>query len=118
MTQDSDLTRLTLAQARDGLRAKSFSAQELTRSFIDRVAASDKLNAYILATPELALEAATRSDKRLADADPRPLEGLPIGVKDLFCTSGVRTTACSDILGDFTPTYESKVTENLWHKLA
>ena len=114
MTQDSDLTRLPLAQARDGLRAKSFSAQELTRSFIDRVAASDKLNAYILATPELALEAATRSDKRLADGDARPLEGLPIGVKDLFCTSGVRTTACSDILGDFTPTYESKVTENLW----
>ena len=96
------------------MRAKEFSARELTQSFVDRVAASEKLNAYILQTPERALEAADQSDARLGSDDARPLEGLPIGVKDLFCTNGVRTTACSNILGDFTPTYESKVTENLW----
>ena len=78
------------------------------------MAASEKLNAYILQTPERALEAADQSDARLGTDDARPLEGLPIGVKDLFCTNRVRTTACSNILGDFTPTYESKVTENLW----
>ena len=114
MSKDTDLTALTLAEARGGLRAKEFSARELTQSFIDRVAASEKLNAYILQTPERALEAAEQADARLGTGDARPLEGLPIGVKDLFCTSGVRTTACSNILGDFTPTYESKVTENLW----
>ncbi|MEC7594806.1 MAG: amidase, partial [Pseudomonadota bacterium] len=114
MGQDTELTALTLSQARDGLRAKKFSARELTQSFVDRVAASEKLNAYILQTPERALEAADQSDARLGTDDARPLEGLPIGVKDLFCTNGVRTTACSNILGDFTPTYESKVTENLW----
>ena len=114
MGQGNDLTALTLAQARDGLRAKEFTARELTQSFVDRVAASEKLNAYILQTPEHALEAAERSDARLGADDARPLEGLPLGVKDLFCTRGVRTTACSNILGDFTPPYESKVTENLW----
>ncbi|HAL85117.1 MAG TPA: Asp-tRNA(Asn)/Glu-tRNA(Gln) amidotransferase GatCAB subunit A, partial [Rhodobiaceae bacterium] len=114
MSQDTDLTTLTLTEARDGLRAKEFSSRELTQSFIDRVAASEKLNAYILTTPDGALEAADQSDARLGTDDARALEGLPIGVKDLFCTRGVRTTACSNILGDFTPTYESKVTENLW----
>ena len=114
MGQDTDLTALTLSQARDGLRAKEFSSREITQSFIDRMAASEKLNAYILQTPETALEAADQSDARIGADDARPMEGLPIGVKDLFCTNGVRTTACSNILGDFTPTYESKVTENLW----
>ena len=95
MGQDTELTALTLSQARDGLRAKEFSARELTQSFVDRVAASEKLNAYILQTPERALEAADQSDARLGTDDARPLEGLPIGVKDLFCTNGVRTTACS-----------------------
>lgn len=111
----SDLTQLTLATARDGLAKKEFSAVELTQAHIDRVAASCVLNAYVLETPEKALEMAAESDARIAAGEARPLEGLPIGVKDLFCTKGVRTTACSNILGDFTPPYESTVTQNLWN---
>ena len=110
----SKLTDLTLAEARDGLARKEFSATELTGAHIDRVAASDKLNAYVLKTPEKALEMAAASDAKIAAGEAGPLEGLPIGVKDLFCTKGVRTTACSPILGDFTPPYESTVTQNLW----
>ncbi len=69
----------------------------------------------MLPTPELALAQAKESDKRLKSGDARPLEGLPLGNKDLFCTAGVRTTACSKILDDFTPTYESTVGANLWN---
>ncbi len=110
----SDLTQLTLAAARDGLAKKEFSALELTQAHIDRVSASSALNAYVLETPEKALAMAADSDKRIAAGEARPLEGLPIGVKDLFCTKDVRTTACSNILGDFIPPYESTVTQNLW----
>jgi aspartyl-tRNA(Asn)/glutamyl-tRNA(Gln) amidotransferase subunit A len=110
----SKLTELTLAEARDGLAKKEFSAVELTGAHIDRVAASGALNAYVLETPDKALEMAAESDAKIAANEARPLEGLPIGVKDLFCTKGVRTTACSNILGDFIPPYESTVTGNLW----
>ena len=110
----SKLTDLNLAEARDGLVKKEFSATELTQAHIDRVAASDALNAYVLKTPEKALDMAAQSDAKIAAGEARPLEGIPLGVKDLFCTKGVRTTACSDILGDFTPPYESTVTANLW----
>jgi aspartyl-tRNA(Asn)/glutamyl-tRNA(Gln) amidotransferase subunit A len=111
----SDLTRQTLAQARDGLRAKQFSAVELTRAFLDAIErANPHLNAYVLPTPEHALAQAAASDRRLAAGDARPLEGLPLGNKDLFCTRGIRTTACSRILDDFKPTYESTVGQNLW----
>lgn len=112
----SDLTDLTLAEARDGLKAKSFSAMELTTAHIEAIeAANPALNAYVLATPEHALAQAKEADARLAKGEARPLEGLPLGNKDLFCTNGVRTTACSKILGDFTPTYESTVGANLWN---
>ena len=111
----SDLTELTLAEARDGLAKKDFSAVELTEAHIARVSASSALNAYVLETPEKALEMAAESDAKIAAGEARPLEGLPIGVKDLFCTKGVRTTACSNILGDFIPPYESTVTQNLWN---
>ncbi|HJZ34379.1 MAG TPA: Asp-tRNA(Asn)/Glu-tRNA(Gln) amidotransferase subunit GatA [Hyphomicrobiaceae bacterium] len=111
----SELTRLTLVEARQGLRAKRFSAVELTRAFLDAIEASNKsLNAYVLPTPDRALAAAKISDDRLARGEARPLEGLPLGIKDLYCTRGVRTTACSHILASFTPTYESTVTQNLW----
>ena len=110
----TDLTQLNLADARDGLAKKEFSAVELTQAHIDRVAASAALNAYVLETPEKALDMAAASDAKIAAGEARPLEGLPIGVKDLFCTKDVRTTACSNILGDFTPPYESTVTQNLW----
>ncbi|MDB5592176.1 Asp-tRNA(Asn)/Glu-tRNA(Gln) amidotransferase subunit GatA [Enterovirga sp.] len=110
----TDLTRLTLAEARDGLRAKRFSSEELTRAHVAAVEGARALNAYVLETPERALEMARASDARLARAEAGPLEGLPLGIKDLFCTEGVRTTACSRILGDFTPAYESTVTSQLW----
>ena len=112
----TDLTRLTLTQARDGLAKKSFSAVELTEAFLDAIVRSNQeLNAYVLPTPERARDQAEQSDKRIAAGEARPLEGLPIGNKDLFCTQGIRTTACSKILDDFTPTYESTVGANLWN---
>jgi aspartyl-tRNA(Asn)/glutamyl-tRNA(Gln) amidotransferase subunit A len=111
----TDLTHLTLADARDGLRAKKFTSIELTQAFIRAIERSNgALNAYVLPTPEIALAQARASDARLAEGRVRPLEGLPLGIKDLFCTKGVRTTACSKILDEFTPTYESTVTQNLW----
>jgi aspartyl-tRNA(Asn)/glutamyl-tRNA(Gln) amidotransferase subunit A len=111
----TDLTKLTLAQARDGLAKKDFSSVELTQAFLDAIETGNRaLNAYVLPTPDVALGQAKASDVRLANGEARPLEGLPLGIKDLYCTKGVRTTACSNILGEFTPTYESTVTQNLW----
>ncbi len=110
----TDLTRLTLTEARDGLKAKSFSATELTKAHIAAVEKGRALNAYVLETPEHALKQAAASDEKLAKGEARPLEGLPLGIKDLFATQGVRTTACSKILGNFVPPYESTVTSQLW----
>jgi aspartyl-tRNA(Asn)/glutamyl-tRNA(Gln) amidotransferase subunit A len=111
----SDLTALTLRAALDGLRARAFSSEEITRAHLDAIeAANPRLNAYVLATPERALEQARAADARLASGEAGPLEGAPLGIKDLFCTEGVRSTACSRILGEFTPTYESTVTANLF----
>ncbi|MCA6224303.1 MAG: Asp-tRNA(Asn)/Glu-tRNA(Gln) amidotransferase subunit GatA [Phenylobacterium sp.] len=108
------LTDLSLRQALEGLSAKTFSSEELTRAHIEAIEAARPLNAYILETPEKALEMARASDARRAAGDPGALEGAPLGIKDLFCTDGVRTTAGSRILGSFTPTYESTVTTQLW----
>lgn len=111
----SDLTALTLTQALEGLETKAFSSRELTRAFIDVIEASnDTLNAYVVKTPEMALQMADASDARRAKGEAGLLDGAPLGIKDLYCTKGVRTTACSNILGEFTPTYESTVTQNLW----
>jgi aspartyl-tRNA(Asn)/glutamyl-tRNA(Gln) amidotransferase subunit A len=110
----TDLTKLTLADALDGLKAKKFSSREITQDFIQTIENSRILNAYVVETPEKALEMADKADARLANGEAGKLEGAPIGVKDLYCTKGVRTTACSNILGEFTPTYESTVTQNLW----
>jgi aspartyl-tRNA(Asn)/glutamyl-tRNA(Gln) amidotransferase subunit A len=110
-----DLMGLTLAGARDGLRKKSFSATELTKAHLAAMEKARDLNIYVLETPEKALEMAKASDAKLANGqDAGSLEGIPLGVKDLFCTTGVRTTACSKILGNFVPTYESTVTSQLW----
>jgi aspartyl-tRNA(Asn)/glutamyl-tRNA(Gln) amidotransferase subunit A len=114
MPDVTDLTTLTLSEARDGLKAKQFSATEITAAFIANIEAGRKLNAYVLETPEHALAMASASDERLARGEGGPLEGLPLGIKDLFCTKGIRTTACSKILGDFIPPYESTVTSQLW----
>ena len=82
--------------------------------FVDAIEGARTLNAYVVETPEKALAMADASDARLAKGEGGKLEGAPLGIKDLYCTKGVRTTACSNILGAFTPTYESTVTQNLW----
>src|SRR5271168_3795104 len=110
----SELTSLTLAQARDGLRKKEFSARELADAHLAAMERARALNAFVLETPELARKMAGDSDGRLAKGQGGVLEGLPLGIKDLFCTAGVRTTASSHILENFVPSYESTVTANLW----
>jgi len=110
----STLTELSLADARDGLRAKKFSARELAEAHIAAVTRIKPLNAFITETPDAALEGAAEADRRLAKGEARAMEGLPIAIKDLFCTEGVLTTAGSHILDGFKPPYESTVTANLW----
>ncbi|MDP3299462.1 MAG: Asp-tRNA(Asn)/Glu-tRNA(Gln) amidotransferase subunit GatA, partial [Phenylobacterium sp.] len=110
----SDLTKLTLKSALEGLESKAFSSVELTRAHIEAVEQAKALNAYVLETPDKALAMAQASDARRAQGQAGVLDGAPLGIKDLFCTEGVRSTACSKILGDFQPTYESQVTANLW----
>ena len=110
----TELTKLTLAAALDGLKAREFSSREITQQFVDAIEGARTLNAYVVETPEKALAMADASDSRLAKGEGGKLEGAPLGIKDLYCTKGVRTTACSSILGEFTPTYESTVTQNLW----
>ena len=110
----SALAELGLAEARDGLAAKKFSARELAEAHIAAVAAARPLNAYLCETPEKALAMAAESDARLARGAARPLEGLPLAIKDLFCTENVPTTAGSRILEGFKPPYESTVTAHLW----
>src|SRR5579871_476287 len=110
----TDLTSLTLAQARDALRKREFSATELADAYIAAAAKARALNAFVEETPERARAMAAAADARLAKGEGGPLEGMPLGIKDLYCTAGVRTTACSRILENFVPTYESTVTANLW----
>jgi aspartyl-tRNA(Asn)/glutamyl-tRNA(Gln) amidotransferase subunit A len=110
----TELTSLTLADARDRLRKKDISAVELANAHVDAVAKARALNAFVLETPERAIEMARASDARLAKGEAGPLEGIPLAIKDLFATKGVRTTACSKILDNFVPTYESTVTSQLW----
>lgn len=113
----TDLTALTLADALDGLNAKEFSSVEITEAYISAIeTANASLNAYVVQTPEKALGMAKASDERRAKGEAGALDGAPLGIKDLFCTEGVRTTACSHILGEFTPPYESTVTSNLWRE--
>jgi aspartyl-tRNA(Asn)/glutamyl-tRNA(Gln) amidotransferase subunit A len=111
---DAGLLALTLAEARAGLAGKKFSARELAAAYNDAVAETKPLNAYITPTPERALAMADAADQRLAHGEALPLDGIPIAVKDLFCTKGILTTAGSHILDGFCPPYESTVTEKLW----
>jgi aspartyl-tRNA(Asn)/glutamyl-tRNA(Gln) amidotransferase subunit A len=110
----SDLTTLTLAGARDALRNKELSALELAEAHLAAIEQARALNAFVLETPDQARRMAKASDARIAAGQAGPLEGLPLAIKDLFCVTDVRTTACSNILGNFVPTYESTVTANLW----
>ncbi|HXF88725.1 MAG TPA: Asp-tRNA(Asn)/Glu-tRNA(Gln) amidotransferase subunit GatA [Xanthobacteraceae bacterium] len=110
----TDLTSLTLVEARAGLAKRQFSALELAEAHLAAMEGARTLNAYVLETPERARAMAKASDARLGKGEAGPLEGIPIAVKDMFCTKDVRTTACSHILDNFVPTYESTVTAQLW----
>ena len=106
-------TDLTIAEARQGLANKQYSSRELTEAHIEAVEAARDLNAFILETPERALADADASDARRARGEAGAFEGIPIAIKDLFCTEGVGTTAGSHILDGFVPPYESTVSANL-----
>src|SRR5262249_31370873 len=108
------LTDLTISGALDGLAKRQFSSQELTEAHVHAVEGARHLNAFITETPDRALEMAKASDARRARGDGGLLEGIPLAIKDLFCTESVLTTAGSHILDGFKPTYESTVTANLW----
>ena len=110
----TDLTSLTLADARDRLRRQEFSATELADAHLAAMEQARALNAYVLETPERARAMAQVADARLKAGDARPLEGLALGIKDMFATKDTRTTAGSRILDNFLPTYESTVSANLW----
>jgi aspartyl-tRNA(Asn)/glutamyl-tRNA(Gln) amidotransferase subunit A len=110
----TDLTSLTLAQARDALREKKLSAVDLVDAHLAAIEKARALNAFVLETPERGRAMARASDAKLVKGEGGALEGLPLGIKDLFCTKDVRTTACSHILDNFVPPYESTVTANLW----
>lgn len=109
----SKLNELTIAQALSGLKKKEFSCVELTSAYIKEMEAKRSLNAYVLETPEKALEQAKVSDEKYKNGNYGAIEGIPLGIKDLFCTKGIRTTACSKILDNFVPEYESTVTQKL-----
>ncbi|WP_242416417.1 Asp-tRNA(Asn)/Glu-tRNA(Gln) amidotransferase subunit GatA [Sphingomonas panni] len=112
----SNLTDLGVAAIRDGVRGGDFSARDVADAFIDAVAAAKPLNAFLVETPDHAIAAAKAADDaRAAGETLKPLAGVPIGMKDLFCTQGVETTAASGILKGFVPQYESTVSGNLWN---
>jgi len=110
----TELTSLTITEARKGLAAKSFSALELTEAHLGAIEAARVLNAFVLETPDEARAMARAADETIARGEGGPLAGIPLGIKDLFATKNLRTTACSKILGDFVPAYESMVTSQLW----
>ena len=110
----SDLTNLTIKGALTGLENKEFSSVELTKAHIDAVESQRHLNAFIVETPEIALQQAEASDKKRASGNAGLLEGIPLAIKDLFCTKGIQTTASSHMLEGFIPQYESTVTQKLF----
>ncbi len=110
----SNLTDLGVAAIRDGFRAGDFSAREVADAFNANVAGAKALNAFIVETPEHAIAAAETADRDRSEGNVKPLSGVPIGMKDLFCTRGVQTTAASHILEGFVPQYESTVSGKLW----
>ncbi len=111
----TELTHLSLAEAREKLRAKEVSSRELTEAHLAAIEKhNEALNAYNCITPEIALAQADAADKRIAAGEAGLMEGLPIGVKDLFCTKGVQSQAASKILDGFKPEYESTITTKLF----
>ncbi|MES2096204.1 MAG: Asp-tRNA(Asn)/Glu-tRNA(Gln) amidotransferase subunit GatA [Pseudomonadota bacterium] len=112
----TDILDLGVRDIRDGVRAGTFSAREVADTFIVAVSRAKPLNAFLVETPDHAIAAAKAADDARAAGDaPKPLAGVPIGMKDLFCTKGVASTAASHILEGFKPEYESTVSQNLWN---
>ena len=109
------LNEFCLHEAREGLENKNFTSRELVLDHIEAMESSRKLNAFITETPEIAIKSAEKSDFNYSNGSNARLEGIPLGVKDMFCTKGVLTTASSKMLSNFIPPYESTVTENLWN---
>ena len=112
----TDITKLTLLETKEKLLKKEFSSKELTQTFIDKIEKEDKYNAYITKNFENAIQKAEECDKNIAKGEVKQLEGLPIAVKDIFCTKGIKTTCGSKILENFIPPYESTVTQKLKRK--
>src|SRR5437762_10952350 len=110
----TNLTSMTIAEAKAGLANKSFTSLELTDAHLAAIEAARSLNAFVLETPEKARDMARAIDARIAKGEGGPLAGIPLGIKDLFATKDVRTTACSKILDNFVPPYESTITSQLW----
>ena len=109
----TDLTKYTLDEALKGMKRGDFTSVELTQAHINACENATELNAFVTTSFEQALEEAKNSDLRRAKGEIGIIEGAPLGVKDLFCTDGVKTTAGSNILDQFEPTYESSVTANM-----
>ena len=112
----SDLLSLSAVEARAALDAGDVSAPELTGAYLAAIEETGALNNYVAVTADKAMEMAEASQARIKAGEAGLIEGIPVGVKDLFCTAGVASTACSKILEGFTPTYESTVTANLWRE--
>jgi hypothetical protein len=110
----TDLISMTIAEARNGLANKSFTSLELTDAHLAAIEAARALNAFVLETPDHARAMARAIDLKIAKGEGGPLAGIPLGIKDLFATKDIRTTACSKILGNFVPPYESTITSQLW----
>ncbi|MEL6126069.1 MAG: Asp-tRNA(Asn)/Glu-tRNA(Gln) amidotransferase subunit GatA [Pseudomonadota bacterium] len=110
----SELTKLTISAARDAMRGGETTSREITEACITAIDGADALNAYCAKTPEKALAMADAADARIAAGDAPDMCGIPLGIKDLFCTEGVQSQAASNILGGFKPPYESSVTARLW----
>ena len=111
----SDLLKYDLLGASEAIKSKEISSVELTNAYIEAIEKTSSLGAYLEIVKDKALEMAKVSDENISKGVSRPLEGLPIGVKDMFCTKDIKTTASSKILDNFYPTYESTVTQNLWN---
>jgi aspartyl-tRNA(Asn)/glutamyl-tRNA(Gln) amidotransferase subunit A len=112
----TEITKLKISELIEALKSRKISSVEITTAYLDRIKQYDKgINSYILLCEEKALHAAKLSDEKYQNNIARRLEGIPFGIKDLFCTKDVKTTACSHILDGFIPPYEATVTENLWN---
>ena len=109
----SELVKLSIAEALEGLRSKKYTATEIVDAHIKQAEAQKGLNSYITETFDVARSQAKQADANYANGAARKLEGIPVAVKDLFCTKGVRTTAASRMLEKFVPPYESTVSQNI-----